>query len=529
MHKTIAQTRAFVADVRARALPLDEVDAVICPPFTALCAAREALAGSAIGLGAQNVCWADEGAFTGEISPAMLVECGVAWVVIGHSERRAICSANSTSASTRRRARRSRTGSRRSSRSARRPTSTRPGRRATRCARRCSAAFAGMPAADVARCVVAYEPIWAIGTGNADSPAEANAIMGEIRATLPGLEHARILYGGSMKPDNVAAFLAQPNIDGGLVGGASLEPASFAALLEGARASDAEARVRSCWRSSTAGAPARRRTATRSSPPTCRTGRASLATYPHTLLEASGEAVGLPAGVMGNSEVGHINIGSGRVVPQGVVVIDEEIASGTFGQNATLRACIDHVRANGRHAASARPRVGRQGAQLARSRRSADRRDRRGRRAARDRRLPRRPRHAAALGRRRTSRASSSISPSTTAPARSRRSAAATTRWTATSAGTAPAKRTTRSRTATAEHRYPTAQEALAAAYARGENDEFVAADDRRRAAPDPRRRRVHLLQLPSGPRAAAHARVQRPRVFAVPGAHVRAIFCSRR
>ena len=69
-----------------------------------------------------------------------------------------------------------------------------------------------------------------------------------------------------------------------------------------------------------------------------------LATYPHTLLEASGEAVGLPAGVMGNSEVGHINIGSGRVVPQGVVVIDEEIASGTFGQNATLRACIDHVR-----------------------------------------------------------------------------------------------------------------------------------------------------------------------------------------
>jgi 2,3-bisphosphoglycerate-independent phosphoglycerate mutase len=72
-----------------------------------------------------------------------------------------------------------------------------------------------------------------------------------------------------------------------------------------------------------------------------------LATYPHTLLEASGEAVGLPAGVMGNSEVGHINIGSGRVVPQGVVVIDEEIASGTFGQNATLRACIDHVRKTG--------------------------------------------------------------------------------------------------------------------------------------------------------------------------------------
>ena len=84
--------------------------------------------------------------------------------------------------------------------------------------------------------MVAYEPIWAIGTGNADSPAEADHIMGEIRAKMPGLHDARILYGGSMNPKNVAAFLAQPNIDGGLIGGASLQPGSFAALLEGARA-----------------------------------------------------------------------------------------------------------------------------------------------------------------------------------------------------------------------------------------------------------------------------------------------------
>ena len=94
------------------------------------------------------------------------------------------------------------------------------------------AAFYGIAADDVARCVVAYEPIWAIGTGNADSPAEANHIMGEIRAKMPGLDNARILYGGSMKPDNVAAFLAQPNIDGGLIGGASLAPESFAALID---------------------------------------------------------------------------------------------------------------------------------------------------------------------------------------------------------------------------------------------------------------------------------------------------------
>jgi triosephosphate isomerase len=100
--------------------------------------------------------------------------------------------------------------------------------------RQVRAAFEGMPAADVGRCIVAYEPIWAIGTGNADSPPEADAIMGEIRA-LDGLADCRLLYGGSMKPENVLDFVRQPNIDGGLVGGASLEPASFAALLDGAR------------------------------------------------------------------------------------------------------------------------------------------------------------------------------------------------------------------------------------------------------------------------------------------------------
>lgn len=235
MHKTIAQTRAFVADVCARDLPLDEVDAVLCPPFTALSAARDALAGSAIGLGAQNVCWLDEGAFTGEISPAMLVECGVTWVVIGHSERRHLFGELDYRVNEKARAALAHgitpiiaVGETADEHAA--------GEARTKVCAQVAAAFDGVPAADVARCVVAYEPIWAIGTGNADSPAEADHIMGEIRAKLPGLDHARILYGGSMKPHNVAAFLAQPNIDGGLIGGASLEPESFAALLEGARA-----------------------------------------------------------------------------------------------------------------------------------------------------------------------------------------------------------------------------------------------------------------------------------------------------
>jgi triosephosphate isomerase len=207
---------------------------VLCPPFTALFAAHEALAGSAIGLGAQNVGWVNEGAFTGEISPVMLVECGVTWVVIGHSERRHLFGELDYRVNEKARAALAHgitpivaVGETADEHAA--------GQARDKVCAQVQAAFDGVPAEDVARCVVAYEPIWAIGTGNADSPAEANVIMGEIRAKLPGLEHARILYGGSMKPGNVAAFLAQPNIDGGLVGGASLEPESFAALLAGAR------------------------------------------------------------------------------------------------------------------------------------------------------------------------------------------------------------------------------------------------------------------------------------------------------
>jgi len=235
MHKTIAQTRAFVADVCARALPLGEVDAVICPPFTALCAAREALGASAIGLGAQNVCWVDQGPFTGEISPAMLRDCGVGWVVIGHSERRAMFGELDFRVHEKAVAALAHgitpivaVGETADEHAA--------GAALDKVCAQLRAAFDSMPLADVARCVVAYEPIWAIGTGTADTPESANALMGEVRRAIPGLADAHLLYGGSMNADNVAAFVAQPNIDGGLVGGASLQPDSFAALLDGARA-----------------------------------------------------------------------------------------------------------------------------------------------------------------------------------------------------------------------------------------------------------------------------------------------------
>ena len=233
MHKTVAETRAFFAELGRCELALDDVDAVVCPPFTALSAAHEELAATKIGLGAQNVNWAPQGAFTGEVSAPMLAELGVRWVVIGHSERRALFGELDVRVNEKARIALAygitpivavgETADQHAAGLA----------RETVCAQ-VRAAFAAMPVADVARCVVAYEPIWAIGTGHADTPDGANTVMGEIRAAVDGLQDVRILYGGSMNPGNVASFVAQPNIDGGLVGGASLEPASFAALLEGA-------------------------------------------------------------------------------------------------------------------------------------------------------------------------------------------------------------------------------------------------------------------------------------------------------
>ncbi len=234
MHKTVAQTVTFIEELRKSRLPLAEVDAVICPPFTSLEAARNALAGSPIGLGAQNMHWAPEGPFTGEISPLMLVELGVRWVVLGHSERRAMFGELDERVNEKVRAALAygitpivAVGETAEEHAA--------GEALAKVQFQVRAAFSGIPPADVARCVVAYEPIWAIGTGHADSPQQANAIMGEIRRAVHGLADVRLLYGGSMKPENVTAFVAQPNIDGGLVGGASLDPASFVALLEGAR------------------------------------------------------------------------------------------------------------------------------------------------------------------------------------------------------------------------------------------------------------------------------------------------------
>ena len=234
MHKTIAETRALVRDLRGATLPAS-VDVVIAPPFTSLFAARAELEGSPIGLGAQTMHQADAGPFTGEISPPMLRELGVTWVILGHSERRAYYSENDEDVALKVRAALAHgmtpivaVGE----------TAAEHERNETigKVTFQVRAAFAGMSAHDVAKCVVAYEPIWAIGTGQTDEPESANGVIAEIRGSVDGLREARILYGGSMKPDNAVALMAQPQIDGGLVGGASLKAESFLAIVEAARA-----------------------------------------------------------------------------------------------------------------------------------------------------------------------------------------------------------------------------------------------------------------------------------------------------
>jgi triosephosphate isomerase (TIM) len=230
MHKTLAQTRELLQALRTQALPA-AVDVVVCPPFTALAAASEELRGSRIALGAQTMHEEEQGAFTGEVSPIMLRELSVSHVILGHSERRRFCGETDESIA-------------RKVRAALAHDITpivavgetaeehERGLAIELAVSRTRAAFTELTQKEVARCVVAYEPIWAIGTGLVDEPTETNVVMGAIRSCLPGLQNASILYGGSMKADNAAALVKQSNIDGGLIGGASLTAQAFLAVIE---------------------------------------------------------------------------------------------------------------------------------------------------------------------------------------------------------------------------------------------------------------------------------------------------------
>ena len=213
-----------------------ECDIVVCPPFVDLCCAAKVLEGSNVKLGSQNIHWAAKGAFTGEISADMLKCIGVKYAIIGHSERRQYFGETDETVNMRTKAALENgilpivcVGETLEQREA--------GITDTFLAGQVKALYNGIPAEEAARITVAYEPIWAIGTGKTATNEEANRTIGAIRrviAELYGLEfaqHTRILYGGSMNAKNAAGLKAMPQIDGGLIGGASLVAEDFAKVV----------------------------------------------------------------------------------------------------------------------------------------------------------------------------------------------------------------------------------------------------------------------------------------------------------
>ena len=235
MYRTAREAAEVIRALRALVADVTEVEVVVCPPFPALPAAVEAARGSRIRVGAQDCHWEKEGAFTGEVSVPMLADLGCSHVIVGHSERRQ--SFGETDATMDRKidavlahglsciACLGETLQEREQ-----------GKTLAVLDRQLRGGFArylGSP-----RLVIAYEPVWAIGTGKTASPAqaqEAHAFLRQLVGQMAGPEVAariRILYGGSVKPDNIGSLMAQADVDGGLVGGASLDPSSFATIVK---------------------------------------------------------------------------------------------------------------------------------------------------------------------------------------------------------------------------------------------------------------------------------------------------------
>jgi triosephosphate isomerase len=233
MNKTIVESVSYIRALLEMDPDLEGIDALICPSFTAMRYVSDALAGSRFAVGAQAMSEADCGSYTGEISPIQLRDCGATWAILGHSERRG--GDGETDESVNRKVH----------------AALRWGIRPIICVgeseadhaagithafvvAQTRAAFEDVNAEGVARCVVAYEPIWAIGSGSSDTPESANRVCEAIRNSVPGLERAQLLYGGSVKANNIGKFLDQQHIDGALVGTASLDPRSFADVLSAA-------------------------------------------------------------------------------------------------------------------------------------------------------------------------------------------------------------------------------------------------------------------------------------------------------
>lgn len=237
MYKNLAQTKDFFRDLLPLVAKHDRDEIVVCPPYIDLHAAIESAKDSQVAVGAQNVYWKAEGAFTGEISPTMLVAVGCTHVIIGHSERRQYFGETDDTVNLKLKAALEHgltpivcVGEVLEEREA--------GLTEDVLRRQCMRAFSTLSAKKAAKLVVAYEPVWAIGTGKTATPemaSDAHVLIRGEAAKAFGDEFGaglRILYGGSVKPENAKALMSQEEIDGALVGGASLDPKSFAAIVK---------------------------------------------------------------------------------------------------------------------------------------------------------------------------------------------------------------------------------------------------------------------------------------------------------
>jgi triosephosphate isomerase len=239
MYKTISEARNFVAELVPAIREIQGVDKVICPPFVHLLAVKALLEGSGVGLGAQNMHWEEQGAYTGEVSPAMLAElCD--FVILGHSERRGYFCETDENVNKKVRAALS-FGLTPIVCIGETLEENEAGKTGQILRDQIAQGFADIKLPDPEKLIIAYEPIWAIGTGKAATAEGANQIIADvIRPALQPLfgaaatDEIRVLYGGSVKANNAREFFAQPDIDGGLVGGACLKVDEFTKIIQAA-------------------------------------------------------------------------------------------------------------------------------------------------------------------------------------------------------------------------------------------------------------------------------------------------------
>jgi len=235
MYKTAGEAAAFVRAFLPLVSGVRGVEIVLAPPYPSIGAVAQSVKGSGIGVASQNVHFADEGAFTGEVSTRMLTEAGATHCIIGHSERRQYYAETDDAVNRKVRATLAAgltpilcVGEMLPDREG--------GKTFDVVGRQVAGGLKEVPAAEALRIILAYEPVWAIGTGKTATPAQAQEVHAFLRGRLKKLwggaaDSVRILYGGSVKPDNISALMANEDIDGALVGGASLSPESFAKIV----------------------------------------------------------------------------------------------------------------------------------------------------------------------------------------------------------------------------------------------------------------------------------------------------------